>query len=147
MCACMYVFMQLSVSVSLVLITAMSMHCALTKMEALTVSALLVTLAMEHTVVVRCNLHVYHVWITYPDLLRGYIAVLILTLMIVIKVVQYVCTCIYTLQMSMNVLLELTLATRTPHAITLMEVMIVTVCMALLGMALVVQVSICLVFI
>ena len=58
---CMYVCMQLSVSVSLVLMTAMSMHCALTEMEALTVSALLVTLAMKHTVLVRCSLHVYHV--------------------------------------------------------------------------------------
>ena len=43
--------------------------------------------------------------------------------------------------MSMNVILELTLATRTPHAITLMEVMIVTVCMVLLGMASIVQVK------
>ena len=51
----------------LILMTAMTMHCALTKTEALTVSVLLVTLAMEHTVVVRCNFHAFHVSITYPQ--------------------------------------------------------------------------------
>ena len=45
--------MQPLVSVILVLITVMSMQLALTEMEVLTVSVLLATVAMEHTVMVR----------------------------------------------------------------------------------------------
>ena len=45
--------MQPSVSVTLVLMTVMSMQLALTEMEALTVSVLLATVVMEHTVMVR----------------------------------------------------------------------------------------------
>ena len=50
--SCIYIHMQLSVCVSLVLMTVMSMQLALTEMEALTVSVLLSTVAMEHTVMV-----------------------------------------------------------------------------------------------
>ena len=49
----MYIHMQLSVCVSLVLITVMLMQHALTEMEALTVSVLLATVAMEQTVMVN----------------------------------------------------------------------------------------------
>ena len=45
--------MQLSMCVSLVLMTVMSMQLALIEMEALTVSVLLATVAMEHTVMVN----------------------------------------------------------------------------------------------
>ena len=52
---CIYKYMQHSVCVSLVLITVMSMQLALTEMEVLTVSVLLATVAMEHTVMVNSN--------------------------------------------------------------------------------------------
>ena len=49
----MYIHMQLSVCVTLVLMTVMITHSVLTEMEALTVSVLLATVAMEHTVMVN----------------------------------------------------------------------------------------------
>ena len=58
--------MQPSVSVILVLMTVILMQHALTEMEALTVSVLLATVAMEQTVMVRnilTSLHNVHAYI------------------------------------------------------------------------------------